>query len=133
LFVPAERALFLASASAVSSFVLDASFLDSCATSASFAFTRLLISRLSPVSGMFSPSESISLRASMIPVERVRAKPAGLRSFSFDPRASGWLINSDQYCRRGSPILWESKRAQYAHLSGSSITQQGLRNSTNQS
>lgn len=57
LFVPAVRAKFFASASAVISRVLDTSFLDCWTISASFAFTRLVISRLSPVFGMCPPCE----------------------------------------------------------------------------
>ena len=45
--------MFFASVSAVISLVLDTSFLDCWTISASFAFTRLVISRLSPVLGMF--------------------------------------------------------------------------------
>jgi hypothetical protein len=54
LLVPVQRAKFLAFVSAVISLVLDTSFLDCWTISASFAFTRLVISRLSPVLGMFS-------------------------------------------------------------------------------
>jgi hypothetical protein len=57
LFVPAVRAKFFASVSAVISLVLDTRFLDCWTISASFAFTRLVISRLSPVLGMCPPCE----------------------------------------------------------------------------
>ena len=57
LFVPVLRDKFFASVSAVTSRVLDTSFLDCWIISASFAFTRLLISRLSQVLGMFPPHE----------------------------------------------------------------------------
>jgi hypothetical protein len=67
LFVPVVRAKFFASVSAVISLVLDTSFFDCWTISASFAFTRLVISRLSPVLGMFPPYEidveQFSLRA----------------------------------------------------------------------
>ena len=49
LFFPVLRARFFASASAVISLVLDTSFFDCWTISASFAFPRLVISRLSPV------------------------------------------------------------------------------------
>jgi hypothetical protein len=55
LFVPLVRAKFFASVPAVVSRVLDTSFLDCWTISASFAFTRLVISRLPPVSGIFPP------------------------------------------------------------------------------
>ena len=55
LFVPVVRAKFFASVSAVISLVLDTSCLDCWTISASFAFTRLVISRLSPVLGMVPP------------------------------------------------------------------------------
>lgn|SRR5512140_958392 len=68
LFVPAARAKFFTSASAVISLVVDTSFFDCWTISASFAFTRLVISRLSPVLGMFPPHERdvqrLALRAS---------------------------------------------------------------------
>jgi hypothetical protein len=51
------RAKFFASVSAVLSLVLDTSFLDCWTISASCVFTRLVISRLSPVLGMFPPYE----------------------------------------------------------------------------
>jgi hypothetical protein len=57
LFVPAVRAKFFASVSAVISLVLDTRFFDCWTISASFAFTRLVISRLSPVLGMCPPCE----------------------------------------------------------------------------
>lgn len=57
LFVPVLRARFFASVSAVFSLVLETSFLDCWTISASFAFTRLVISRLSPVLGMHPPYE----------------------------------------------------------------------------
>ena len=63
LFVPALHAKFFASASAVISLVLDTSFLDCWTISASFAFTRLVISRLSPVLGMF-PLRQINVEQS---------------------------------------------------------------------
>ena len=59
LFVPAVRAKFFASVSAVLSLVLDTSFLDCWTICSSFAFTRLVISRLSLVLGMFSPYEIV--------------------------------------------------------------------------
>jgi hypothetical protein len=52
----AFRALFFAPELAEFCLVLDTSFLDSATVSASLALTRLVISRLSPVSGMLSPS-----------------------------------------------------------------------------
>jgi hypothetical protein len=61
LFVPVLRAKFLAFVSAVISLVLDTSFLDCWTISASFAFTRLVISRLSPVLGMFPPYEEVDV------------------------------------------------------------------------
>ena len=59
-FVSVVRARFFVSVWAVISLVLDTSFLDRWTISASFAFTRLVISRLSPVFGMCPPYETMS-------------------------------------------------------------------------
>jgi hypothetical protein len=52
---PASRALLFSSVVAESCLVRDTNVFDSWTTSASFAFTRLVISRLSPVFGMCHP------------------------------------------------------------------------------
>jgi hypothetical protein len=82
------RAKFFASVSAVLSLVLDTSFLDCWTISASFAFTRLVISRLSPVLGMCSPHD--------IDVEQF-----GLRQWMLFPVLQKFNLLSD---RRGSVL-----------------------------
>ena len=57
LFVLVVRTRFFASVSALISLVRDTSFLDCCTISASFAFTRCVISRLSLVLGICPPYE----------------------------------------------------------------------------
>jgi hypothetical protein len=59
--VSALRIMFFSSVLADCCFVLDTSFFDSRTVSASFAFTRLVISRLSPVFGIFPPSANCQL------------------------------------------------------------------------
>ena len=61
--VSASRALLFASVVAERCLVRDTNFFDSWTTSASFAFTRLVISRLSPVFGIYHPSSNTSVHA----------------------------------------------------------------------
>ena len=80
LFVTAVRAKVFASLSAMISLVLDSSFLDCWTISASFAFTRLVISRLSPVLGMCTP-HAIDIEQFARVVDAIPSAPDVRRAF----------------------------------------------------
>ena len=81
LFVPVVRAEFFASVSAVISLVLDTSFFDCWTISASFAFTRLVISLLSPVLGMCPLYETGVERFALLAVNVTPSAPEGRLAF----------------------------------------------------
>ena len=95
LFVPVVRAEFFASVSAVISLVLDTSFFDCWIISASFAFTRLVISLLSPVLGMCPPYE---IGVERFALRAVNVTPSGSRRstcFLIDAALSSMSSASD--------------------------------------
>jgi hypothetical protein len=74
------RVLFFASVVAESCLVLDTKFFNSWTISASFALTRLLISRLSPVSGIMSPFQNTTVHAETWRLPANSQAETGIRS-----------------------------------------------------
>ena len=81
MFVPVVRAKFFTSVSAVISFVLDTNFFEWWTISASFAFTRLVISRLSLVFGMCPPYEIDAEQYDLRAATAIPSAPEGRLAF----------------------------------------------------